>query len=539
MLLTRRRFLKKKRWRCVVIMLVCASVAAMLLSLSETLELSDVPHFSKNGLPQEPNIARLQPKKLIRGYHTADILQKLQQPFIPVFVVEEHFEVLKHWYDAVKLGFLSPHGNTLLHIDGHSDGAIPPIVPIIPQFRFPHNKSEVIKMMQSNDVFISASALTGLVSRYIWVWPPWDAENHENEHLVYDVYVGRYTLSPPDKRYTGLCVCGQQKDAEGNDQNTDGKLQMECWNHNAEIEAIDDSPAIESSQCSVRFKGVVEIVSEARALELLQRGGWITDKDKLLLDIDEDYYGCESSIMPLYQANLSQTFIDTLSEIIWKLFCIETVSQEYYSDKFYRLFLKILLHFLTNKCDYEDDQDVKPCLSDFDVDKAMLDMIPGLIDSIQDLLCDYGPRVSHIMMQTLIRLLEDLSTKQLQALAYVGICLQTAPTNYYFYDDGMHICHGFNTPENTQVLFHVPSLEERLNRTVKLGALLSYLPAEPQVVTVCRSVRDGYTPWNLSSIIEDDILTALQKSFKHVTDKSFYYDENLLGGKTGWHNRNK
>lgn len=384
-----------------------------------------------------------------------------------------------------------------------------------------------------------ASALTGLVSRYIWVWPPWDAENHENEHLVYDVYVGRYTLSPPDKLYTGLCVCVQQKDAEGNDQNTDGKLQMECWNHNAGIEDIADSPAIESSQCSVRFKGVVEKVSEARALELLQRGGWITDKDKLLLDIDEDYYGCESSIMPLYQANLSQTFIDTLSEIIVKLFCIETVSQEYYSDKFYRLFLKILLHFLTNKCDYEDDQDVKPCLSDFDVDKAMLDMIPGLIDSIQDLLCDYGPRVSHIMMQTLIRLLEDLSTKQLQALAYVGICLQTAPTNYYFYDVGMHICHGFNTPENTQVLFHVPSLEERLNRTVKLGALLSYLPAEPQVVTVCRSVRDGYTPWNLSSIIEDDILTALQKSFKHVTDKSFYYDENLLGGKTGWPNRNK
>lgn len=24
------------------------------------------------------------------------------------------FSVLKHWYDAVKLGFLSPHGNTLV-----------------------------------------------------------------------------------------------------------------------------------------------------------------------------------------------------------------------------------------------------------------------------------------------------------------------------------------------------------------------------------------------------------------------------------------
>ena len=41
-----------------------------------------------------------------------------------------------------------------LHIDGHSDGAPPRDLSLVPWFRLPRNHSEVANMMQSNDVLL-------------------------------------------------------------------------------------------------------------------------------------------------------------------------------------------------------------------------------------------------------------------------------------------------------------------------------------------------------------------------------------------------
>jgi hypothetical protein len=44
---------------------------------------------------------------------------------IPLYKIEEHHEAFLVWHDAIDKKFLSPRGNTLLHVDQHSDMAKP------------------------------------------------------------------------------------------------------------------------------------------------------------------------------------------------------------------------------------------------------------------------------------------------------------------------------------------------------------------------------------------------------------------------------
>lgn len=467
-------------------------------------------------------------------------LQGTKEIFIPVFVVEEHFEVLKHWFDAVKTGAVPSSGNTLLHIDGHSDGAIPPALSIVPQFRAPRNHTEVVNMMQSNDVFIAAAALAGLIQRYIWVWPAWDFEEHRNEsdHEIIEVQVGWRTFYPQNgKPVRQLCGCARPKPSQ---KNPGSNSEWVCRDHDDDSIEPNAGPIISSYRCTVEMNGTVEMVSETKAVRLLQEGGWITTEDSLLLDIDEDYYGCESSGMPLYSAGLTESIIDTLSDLLGKFLCVRSVRQEYLADFFFHTVIQTILDLKKNECSIAHPH--VNCLTYFQLDKALIEMIPHFVSSLQAdkynvLLCMTEEKMNFIMMQVILRLLEDLNVAQLQALDYVGVCLRTAPTNYFFEENSLHVCHGPNTPNHTDVTFHVPTEAENKERTVLLKQMLSLLPRQPSAVTVCRSVRDGYTPWRYFASLEDAVFSTLQNVFSDIGEKSFHFDENLLGGKGGWPGR--
>ena len=56
------------------------------------------------------------------------------------------------------------------------------------------------------------------------------------------------------------------------------------------------------------------------------------------------------------------------------------------------------------------------------------------------------------------------------------------------------------------------------------------------LVTVSRSVRDGYTPRSLAGRIEDGVLTALRRQ-RRSGAMTVVYDSDLLGGRDGWTSR--
>lgn len=64
-----------------------------------------------------------------------------------------------------------------------------------------------------------------------------------------------------------------------------------------------------------------------------------------------------------------------------------------------------------------------------------------------------------------------------------------------------------------------------------LADVLATEPQRPVLVTLCRSVRDGYAPSALWRQIETGVLAALAAQYGPLDVR---FDANLLGGPLGW-----
>ncbi|KAK3091069.1 hypothetical protein FSP39_016892 [Pinctada imbricata] len=79
---------------------------------------------------------------------------------------------------------------------------------------------------------------------------------------------------------------------------------------------------------------------------------------------------------------------------------------------------------------------------------------------------------------------------------------------------------------------HETNPEEIKNRTANINIMLSALKSfTPSLITVCRSIRDGYTPRKHFKLIEKDILETAETCFRNLR---VHYDSDLQGGKSGW-----
>ncbi|KAK7112445.1 hypothetical protein V1264_011901 [Littorina saxatilis] len=503
--------------------------------------------YSKNDETEDMAYELIQPMQRTwkePKWKVAKILRQLPamaKSLIPVFVVEEHYEVLKYWFDAMETGLIPKSGNTLLHIDGHSDAAPPRDMSNVPWFRLPRNHSEVANMMQSNDVFIAGSALAGLINRFIWIWPAWDINEHDEglKHAIFDIKAGFRTYYPArGDPFRQICVCVQLRP----------ETTWECWDDRPDKTQMAGNVNIDTDpeNCKAVFRGVIEQVHEDTALKLLEQGGWINEDENLMLDIDEDYFGCESSIMPLLNAGMTQLNVNKLSVLTSKLLCANDVKGEDLADKVFHTILETVQDFKASLCTAQQPPSKlgtprsKDCESTLVINKAMqlaMPTITGILEqgATGDLVCK--EKSVSLIINTLLRSLFKLNATQLEVLKYVGVCLMTAPTNMMFDAGMLHVCHGFNVPGDLSVNLHTPTPAENEARARLLKRTLSLLPLKPSMVTVCRSVRDGYTPWTYFDYAEKAVFDALKEAFEGVTKKSFHFDENLLGGKNGWPNR--
>ncbi|XP_041364821.1 UPF0489 protein C5orf22 homolog [Gigantopelta aegis] len=461
-------------------------------------------------------------------------LNQERGPPIPVYIVEEHHEVVKYWFDAVRQGYIPKRGNVLIHIDGHSDGGTPEQWHTGPLFRFPVTHHDITTMMQQNDVFIVAAALAGLIDRYIWVWPAWNTHSNEGQSdKEYAAFRVRYGSLYHKDNATGepvlqLCACATSSEY---------KLDNYCFMNNAS----DDSEEIpiRESECHMKYTGLVEMVSETKAISLISSGTWITAKDSVLLDVDEDFYGVEAAITPLVDAGVNKETIDTVAHWVKRLVCASDVRQERQTDSFFNYLVQTIIDFRI-VCSINEKADDSVCNSPENLVSAVSTLQPKFLDNIRERnlvqhLCD---NESEDALKELITELCKLNTDQLKAFAEVGICLYESPkTTDFDSERSMRVCYGYNTPNETVVMFHIPSFLEIKQRTEKLRDILTQKQFVPGAVTICRSTRDGYTPRKLFSKIESDIKRVLRDAFPRIREDSFYYDEDLLGGPVGWHGR--
>ncbi|KAL3876971.1 hypothetical protein ACJMK2_034743 [Sinanodonta woodiana] len=532
MLLTRRHIWKHALFGCALFSLI----ALYILSLRYTGAGGTRSTFSLRG----PEVDKHLVDGLGRGYdplHDVKILasedhipslnksshkvkKSSNHSTIDVFVFEEHHEAIPYWFHAADTGQIPKQENILIHIDGHSDLAPPFFVPGYPFFRYPRH-NELKMLMQKNDAFIQGSNMAGLISKVIWVWPHWDQVNHESKHRKYHMQIGWAAVNDPQnpgQKMKTFCMC-----------QTNG-TESECMYQSTESEEGWAGKKIPAESCHVRKGFNVEEVHELQAMKVFNDKDLILKTDNVILDIDEDFYGCTYAIQPLLDANVTLSMVKEMDNLIENIFCPKTTEHEKNSDK---LLWEVIENIkLKRKC-----KQTRTCKLE------KLNVLKGLLNSLQTAnnikTCENQGKLRLKLVTLLVKQLENLTDTQLDAMQETGFCSSTTPKTLPIFGARMFgICYGANTPNDTAVITYMPPLKEVEKRTMILQKLLSKINKfSPKLVTLCRSMRDGYTPRKFFHQIEKDILHSLSVSMQQ--DLIIHYDKDLLGGVKGWPNRHK
>ncbi|ELU01312.1 hypothetical protein CAPTEDRAFT_215860 [Capitella teleta] len=451
---------------------------------------------------------------------------------VVIAVVEEHHEVLPYWFNAANTGVIPQSGLTLIHVDGHSDESIPNYIAGMPFFRYPRDEEEVEMLMQKNDVFIQAAVMSGLISKVIWIYPSWDKSQSEND-LEVDINIGQVNVKEKSVRETRLCNCVKNHNVEDED--------LRCFFLNfAGLQPNQDPEFdIEPKKCKLSKMYTSIHVKDVIALEKLATGGELIAKEEdVILDIDEDFFGCESGIIRMNEAGVPTENLMVINDKLGALFCPHFINHEPAADVLFKDTVQILIQ----RCEWKAN--FNKCEATFD--DVMATTTPKLMETFQkypSLFCATNDGVLVNSWKALVAALYRTSYLKLRAYLEMGVCLNTSPATFGFLDEeegGIQLCHGVNSPNNTVNFLHSPSEREITHRQHILKDILRQIDAisRPKLVTIARSVRDGFTPRNLSSLIEESVLKALAPS---DIDSEFrvVYDRNLLAGAPGWKARYK
>ena len=265
---------------------------------------------------------------------------------------------------------------------------------------------------------------------------------------------------------------------------------------------------------------------------MLQAGTLVAKYENVVLDLDEDYFGCESAAAVLWDNGMGSKWLQKIDDSLLTMFCPRNSKEEIYSDRF----MNAILHYVTERC-----RTPKQCT------RQVMQEIRKKVLKHWNSIPPYGkgPRCKHANSKLLFRLVKEFSQmdeEQRQILAEVGFCMTENRKSSTFPSRGaqLRVCQGWNTPDDhiKVVYFHTPNATEISQRGKLLKNLLSSKHAPvPKVVTVARSVRDGYTPKKYFHRIELLTLNAVVNSGKGSYD--VYFDEDLLGGRNGWPGRHK
>ena len=365
-----------------------------------------------------------------------------------------------------------------------------------------------------------AAAMTGLISHFVYIWPMWDTSAGQETHYVIETGLGmlKDTGWQPGQKSPQYCTC---RWVEGETR--------ECIRE----EEKDLTPTM---SCRLKRSYTSEYIIDHRAISLVTERGaaWPHVEGRVILDIDEDYFGCELGATPLLQAKVDWAPVKVVSTCIYDLFCPTRIEHESETNTLLRAVFAAVIDACrpvetpTGACRLTPDEVValaNPLVRRFTL------RWPSVVCA------DVGDRWRRLAAAML-----RLRRRDLVAVRELGFCFDQTPATYEG-DRGsvsMMVCHGANTPSESVVFAHTPTADEVRSRMAGLAIILRALDggrAPPDIVTLCRSVRDGFTPRDQFVTIEAGILDIFSRQLTNRTRYDVFYDDNLLGGKGGWPHR--
>jgi len=303
-------------------------------------------------------------------------------------------------------------------------------------------------------------------------------------------------------------------------------------------------------RCHIKTDYTSEYVSDHHAVDRMTASPhWLTPGDAggVIIDIDEDFFGCESPSDQLAgrlgNGSSGWKYVELIDGALAAFLCPLTADDESTADRFARRLVRLVMdvcrrRIATERC--------RPPGLDAVIKSAFVGR-PSLF-------CGSTASGAKAAWVSLAELLAGVPVRVLLGMLDVGFCLNTAPRTHDFRRrpnvGDFAVCYGANEPNSTLVYHHTPSPDELdaqlrsfdrlvvelLRQTEATAVGVGGRQRRPLLVTVSRSVRDGYTPRSLAANIERGILTALRQQRRSGT-MTVVYDKDLLGGRRGWDNR--
>lgn len=87
---------------------------------------------------------------------------------VPIFIVEDHHDVLTFLYRCIGSRHLPLRGNTIIHFDSHPDMCIPKHMPA----GYVFNKEDLLDSI-SIENWMMPTVFAGHVERIVWIKPEW------------------------------------------------------------------------------------------------------------------------------------------------------------------------------------------------------------------------------------------------------------------------------------------------------------------------------------------------------------------------------
>jgi len=382
-----------------------------------------------------------------------------------------------------------------------------------------------------------------LVSRFIWIWPTWDSERtskarpHESE----TVQLGWFWV---DKNIKAIDFCRCERVV----LDRAGTALRRCVYNN---ETNDEETTMSPDRCHIKTDYISEYVSAHHVVDKMTSSpGWMVNGDAgggIIVDIDEDFFGCESPsdqlAARLGTGSSGWRHVELIDRALSAFLCPRTAEDESIADRFARRLVRLVVDVCRRR------QVIERCRPP-ELDAVIRSAFVGR----PSMFCGTSASQVKAAWISLAELLARVPVEHLRSVLHIGFCLNTAPRTHNFRREqnvgDFIVCYGANEPNSTIVYRHTPSADELDAQMRSFDRLVTELLRQaeattagvggqqrrPLLVTVCRSIRDGYTPRSLAASIEEGILSALRRQRRSGT-MTVVYDKDLLGGRGGWSSR--
>ncbi|GAB1598428.1 uncharacterized protein LOC115214195 [Argonauta hians] len=437
---------------------------------------------------------------------------------LPVYVVEDHQEVLSHWTEAGNNGIIRKSGNTLVHIDAKANFNIPSLFPGHSHFKWPP-QNQMDSMNHSKDTFIMSALISGLYNRYVWVWPKWDTKSHIKTHIIVYAYFGRIsrdnTKKPPGKT-AAICFCISY---------------FKRGTKTCTVQHGNTEKSIPHTQCHIKRYAKIEKIREDLALESLQNGKLIRKDENVVLDIDEEYIGHEISFAPLFAAGLTFSNVSLINKEVQKIICPKVMKDEQKADN---VLSKVIFEISKLRRRFCMKKKPEMCLK-FPYSKNFSSALHTFTNSLTSLSPALGckKKIGTKYVEKFVLQLASFKEKQLLAIREIGFCFaplsKSLSLEYHF-----QLCLGGSVLNSSSG--HLRSLQQQevVSRTKFFQKFMSLSKFQPRIITLARSIRSGFTSRKYFHKIEREILASLRAFHSKL---QIHYDSGLLGGKFGWPKR--